>query len=154
MNYVVEQFGVDRADLVFDTVLTLLRELATESDDLGELDRARVRAHWEAGQDRITVLAARSDAGDVAGMLTVVETFAIYANGAYGVIAEMFVAPSFRSQGVGKLLIKAALELGRHKGWSRIDVAAPESAAWTRTRAFYEREGFTYAGPKLKHMLR
>jgi GNAT superfamily N-acetyltransferase len=58
--------------------------------------------------------------------------------------------PSHRSVGVGRLLLDAVKAYGRERGWSRIDVTAPESPRWDRTRRFYEREGFTFTGPKLK----
>jgi hypothetical protein len=32
-------------------------------------------------------------------------------------------------------------------------VTAPESARWSRSQGFYEREGFRFTGPKLKFLL-
>ncbi|HZY98599.1 MAG TPA: GNAT family N-acetyltransferase [Candidatus Baltobacteraceae bacterium] len=81
------------------------------------------------------------------------EVGAIYANGPYGIIPEMYVVPSGRSTGVGRRLIERAVEIGRERGWSRIDVTAPESPAWERTVRFYESCGFRFAGPKLKKTL-
>ena len=89
----------------------------------------------------------------VVGVITISEAFAIYANGHYGVINEMFVLPEYRSRGVGALLLEAAKDLGRRRGWRRIDVTAPESERWHRTRHFYESQGFRYTGPKLKYVL-
>jgi GNAT superfamily N-acetyltransferase len=97
-------------------------------------------------------LAAR-EGSEIVGILTLNETFAIYANGNYGVIDEMYVIPSRRSTGIGKELVEAAKELGLQRGWSRIDVTAPESERWERTRRFYEKEGFAFTGPKLKYLL-
>ena len=36
---------------------------------------------------------------------------------------------------------------------SRIDVTAPEAERWRGVRHFYEQNGFTYAGPKLRRLL-
>jgi len=36
----------------------------------------------------------------------------------------------------------------------RIDVTAPESARRERTRRFYQRQGYSFTGPKLKLLLR
>ena len=44
--------------------------------------------------------------------------------------------------------------LARESRWVRVDVTAPESPRWERTRRFYEREGFTFTGPKLKYLVR
>jgi GNAT superfamily N-acetyltransferase len=146
----IERVGIESAAMVFRTVMTLLRELGAEAEDVGELDEPRLRAAWSAASDRFHVFVARGESGELAGLATLSETFAIYANGNYGVIDEMYVAPAFRSQGVGKRLIDAVKGFGREKGWSRIDVTAPEGQGWERTRRFYEREGFSFAGPKLK----
>ena len=66
----------------------------------------------------------------------------------------MYTDPEYRSSGVGAKLIQAALEYGRTKGWARIDVTAPESDRWIRTRKFYEKQGFIFTGPKLKFLLK
>ncbi|HEV8702170.1 MAG TPA: GNAT family N-acetyltransferase [Candidatus Polarisedimenticolia bacterium] len=100
--------------------------------------------HHDSGSGRVT-----PRAGDP----RLVESFAIYANGTYGVINEMYVAPPFRSQGVGGRLIAAVKDLAARRGWGRIDVTAPESPAWDRTRRFHESQGFVFTGPKLKFVL-
>jgi GNAT superfamily N-acetyltransferase len=130
--------------------MTLLRELGAEAEDVGSLDEARLRRQWADAAARFQVFVARAASGQLAGLATLSESFAIYANGNYGIIDEMYVAPAFRSQGLGRLLIQAIRAFGREKGWARIDVTAPEGEGWERTRRFYEREGFTFAGPKLK----
>jgi GNAT superfamily N-acetyltransferase len=148
----IVRLSIDDAPEVLDSVLALLRELGQEAEDLGRLDIERTLDGWRRLAERIHVFAARDAGGAIVGVLTVCEEFAIYANGLLGVINEMYVAPSSRSQGVGKRLIDEAKALARELGWSRLDVTAPESARWERTRAFYRREGFTFAGPKLKYV--
>ena len=91
--------------------------------------------------------------GEAVGILTVTETFAIYAGGRYGVIDEMYVDPGHRSAGVGRGLLEAAKELGRVRGWRRIDVTAPPGDAWGRTVRFYEGHGFVFTGPKMRCLL-
>ncbi|WP_372368133.1 GNAT family N-acetyltransferase [Candidatus Uabimicrobium sp. HlEnr_7] len=85
--------------------------------------------------------------------MTVVQAFAVYANGYYGIINEMYVEPEYRWHGIGAKLIEAAITWGKDKGWPRVDVTAPESSTWKRTQLFYERQGFVFSGPKLKIML-
>ncbi len=140
----------DDVSNVLEVVLALLRELGAEADDLGHFDAAGTLDAWRHLDDRVHVFVARDADGSIAGVLTMCEGFAIYANGLFGVINEMYVMPRHRSRGVGKMLLDEAKALARQLGWKRIDVTAPESSAWSRTRAFYEREGFTFAGPKLK----
>ena len=153
MNLRMETVGMESATPVFELVLTLLRELGEEADDLGHFDEARVRAAWQKASDRVHILLARTEGNQIVGIATTTESFAIYANGLYGIINEMYVSPDYRSRGVGKDLIDGIKRLARTRGWSRIDVVCPESDRWVRTRRFYEREGFTFAGPKLKFMV-
>jgi len=144
--------GPEVWDVVEKFVLALLDELGDEGKDLGTLS-PRVRALWEKHPERMHAVIAYGDAGEPVGLLTLTEGIAIYANGPYGVIPEMYVVPSARSSGVGRRLIERVVEIGRERGWSRIDVTAPESARWERTVRFYENCGFRFAGPKLKKPL-
>jgi ribosomal protein S18 acetylase RimI-like enzyme len=45
---------------------------------------------------------------NIIGFITIYESFALYAEGAFGTIAEFYVKPSFRSKGIGKALIQKA----------------------------------------------
>ncbi len=148
----ISKLSIADANTVFSFVLRLLNELGEESDDLGKLDREKVLRAWREAGDRFHVLAANDDAGEIVGLLTLNEAFAIYANGKYGVIDEMYVVPHLRSSRVGKMLMDAVKELAMERRWTRIEVTAPESDRWVRTRRFYEREGFTFTGPKLKFL--
>jgi GNAT superfamily N-acetyltransferase len=153
MKISVDRLTDQDSVVVFDWVLRLLNELGEEGEELGTLASQKVLRDWHASRDRFDVFIARNESKEIVGILTLSETFAIYANGNYGVIDEMYVAPEFRSQGVGALLVDAAKEFGRGKGWTRIDVTAPESERWDRTRRFYEKQGFVFTGPKLKFLL-
>src|SRR5262245_48783174 len=149
----VEEITIADADLVCDWVLRLLVELGEEGEELGDLARDRVLQQWKERSDKFHVFVARTEDGEIAGILTLSTSFAIYANGEYGVIDEMYVDPKHRSAGVGAMLVQRAREYGRACGWARIDVTAPESERWERTRRFYEKQGFVFTGPKLKLLL-
>ncbi len=143
----------ESAGPVLGLVAQLLRELGEEGEEAGPLDEAALTATWRAEEARQFAFLAYSRDGTAIGAVTVTEAFALYAGGRYGIINEMYVVPSHRSSGVGGQLIHAVQSLGREKGWRRLDVTAPESARWARTRRFYERQGFAFAGPKLKFLL-
>lgn len=145
--------GPDDLDSVFSLVEELVGELGEEGDDLGTLDKTRVAKELREIPERTFTFLAETKSKDIVAVMTVVESFAIYANGFYGIINEMFVRSSFRSTGVGADLIRQAVLLGSEKNWSRIEVTAPESQRWIRTRQFYERQGFSFAGPKLKYQI-
>jgi GNAT superfamily N-acetyltransferase len=154
MQIRIDRLNIHEAPTVFDWVLRLLEELGSEGDDLGALNEKKVLKEWGQAGDRFQVFAAKTAEGRIVGVMTLVETFAIYANGNYGIINEMYTDPEFRSSGVGAALIDAAKEYGKAKRWERLDVTAPESEEWKRTRQFYESQGFSFTGPKLKFVLK
>jgi GNAT superfamily N-acetyltransferase len=148
MQIVFDKLTINDASILFDWVMRLLNELGEEGDELGALAEDKVLQAWREMADHFHVFVAKNEAGDILGILTLTETFAIYANGNYGIINEMYVAPEHRSTGIGARLVDAAKNFGRQKGWTRIDVTAPESECWERTRRFYEKQGFVFTGPK------
>lgn len=145
-------------------VHALLSELAppgpdgvgTLALDMGEItDRARRLFEGEA---RVWALLAEADdgaAGDGAalGVLMLNECAAIYAGGAFGEITELYVAPEHRASGLGAGLIAAAADFARARGWPRLEVGAPDQPRWSRTVAFYRRNGFEEVGPRLRRLL-
>jgi len=94
------------------------------------------------------------EAKEIIGFVTVYEGYALYAEGALGTMAELYVKPTFRSQGIGKMLIHSVREFGDQRGWKRIEVTTPPLPQFDATLAFYEREGFEISGGrKLKTTL-
>ncbi len=145
----IVRLTIEQYDIIYDTVQLLLDELRDEPVDSGESYKEKILSDWKRNPDRHAVFAAY-DGKNLAGIITLSENFAIYANGNYGIINELYVSPKYRSVGAGKLLIDRAREFGRERKWLRIDVTAPLGEKWERTVAFYLREGFVHTGPKLK----
>ena len=83
------------------------------------------------------------------GVVTLNECAAIYAGGHFGEISELYVKPEHRSSGVGAMLIEAAADFGRSRGWSNIEVGSPHVPRWQKTVDFYLRCGFKEVGPRL-----
>lgn len=127
---------------------------------LDELDGSSVE--WDTGkaetlckemidqEDYIVFHSVNSD-GDVIGLITIAETESLYAGGKIGLIQELYIAPAMRSKELGKSLIEKAIDYARNKQWNRLEVVAPAYPQWARSKAFYEREGFTEIGPRLKY---
>lgn len=89
-----------------------------------------------------------------AGFIALYESYALYAEGAFGTIPELYVRPAYRSARVGLQLVACAKELGRSRGWTRLEVTTPPLPQFDKTLAFYEREGFAITGGrKLKVVL-
>lgn len=102
--------------------------------------------------DLHSTLLALDESEEAVGVLTIVESIALYAGGRIGVINELYVIPAYRSEGVGKLLLDAAKELAEQRGWERLEVTTP-GEDYAKTLRFYEREGFLPIGPRYKYMV-
>jgi GNAT superfamily N-acetyltransferase len=136
----IELAAVTDAPAVVALVGRLLAELGgfTAFDEAGATTLcARLLA-----TDHYAALLARDEQGEVLGVLTLQECPALYVAGEVGWIQELYVTPAARSYGVGHLLLERAADYGRQHGWRRLEVNTPEAAAWPRTVAFYQREGF------------
>ncbi len=86
------------------------------------------------------------DAGQEAGFIALYESYALYAEGAFGTIPELYVRPAYRSKGIGKMLVEMAKEFAAARGWTRLEVTAPPLPQFERTLRFYEKEGFSISG--------
>jgi len=146
---VIKPAGIEQAETVFALVEKLLFELRENAEDSAMFDRDKVINNWNSVSDRFVAFIAY-DGDQAAGVITLVECFAIYAGGSFGIINELYVAPEYRSRKIGRQLLETVKDFGRSRGWKRIDVTAPPGPRWERTVRFYEREGFLFTGPKLK----
>lgn len=92
------------------------------------------------------VFLARDAGGKPAGFISLFESYALYAEGAFGTIAELYVRPEYRRNSLGLRLVSEAKSFGSSRGWTRLEVTTPPLPQFDRTLAFYEREGFTISG--------
>jgi len=115
MQILIDKLTINDAPIVFDWVMRLLNELGEEGDELGALAEDKVLHAWRGMADRFHGFVAKTGAGDICGILTLADAFAIYANGNYGIINEMYVAPEYRSTGIGARLVDAAKNFGGKK---------------------------------------
>jgi GNAT superfamily N-acetyltransferase len=97
---IVQASATDRDDVLV-LVERLLHELEDRPEEFAGLDRAKTLRDLERDWERFAAFLARTPGGQAVGVATLVETFAIYTGGRYGVIDEMYVVPEYRSQGVG-----------------------------------------------------
>ena len=88
--------------------------------------------------------------GKYIGVITAIESIAIYSQGNYGVIQELYVSPVARSLSIGENLINAIKKHAKEVGWSRLEVTTPAPSEWARTVLFYKNQGFEEIGYRLK----
>jgi len=87
-------------------------------------------------------------------VVTLAETYALYAGGKIGVIQEFYVTPEFRSSGVGALLIEQVKSFGKCREWSCIELCTPPLPEFERTLGFYQKHGLSpVGGRKMRQML-
>lgn len=101
-----------------------MTELTKDTGPIKFLDMDKLRKDMTVYPDNLIQLVVKSD-NKVAGIVTLQESFAFYADGKYGIINELYVLPGFRSKGMGRLLLDEVKKTGRAKGWHPIDVTAP-----------------------------
>ena len=145
----------DDHEVVTSLVLRLLTELydPTEWGYSRETLAPAVKKLLSDGTGYWAFLARVSGAVPV-GIIALNQCSAIYAFGHFGEISELYVDPEYRSAGVGGALVRAAIDFGRDRGWSLLEVGAPDVPRWQRTLEFYERCGFSVIGPRLTLPLR
>jgi GNAT superfamily N-acetyltransferase len=104
--------------------------------------------------EKYFVFVAHAGGGDPAGFIALYDSYALYAEGAFGAIPELYVRPEYRGNGLGLRLVSQAKSFGASRGWTRLEVTTPPLPQFDRTLAFYAREGFSISGGrKLKASL-
>lgn len=79
-------------------------------------------------------------------VVTMTETYALYAGGKIGVIQEFYVSPDFRASGVGSMLIEQVQQYGQQNDWSCIELCTPPLPEFERTLNFYQKNGLIPVG--------
>ena len=131
----------------------IMRAIGTQAFNFSLADTTANLRDFIAREKYFVLVARGADAPPV-GFITLCESYALYAEGVFGIVPELYVRPPFRSQDVGRRLMDEAKAYGRSRGWKRLEVTTPPLPQFDRTLAFYEREGFTVAGGrKLKVVL-
>ena len=80
------------------------------------------------------------------GFISMYESYALYAEGGYGTIPELYIKKKYRSLNIGKLLLEKAKEFAISKNWKRLEVTTPPLPQFDRTLSFYENNSFEIAG--------
>jgi ribosomal protein S18 acetylase RimI-like enzyme len=144
MTVSIRQATVADADLVaplFDAYRQFYRQPA-------DLPRARRFLAERLSQRQSTVLVAEAMDGVALGFVQLYPCFSSIRAAPVFILSDLFVAPSARGGGVGRLLMEAAVRFARATGAVGLELAtartnAPaqrlyESLGWRRDQAFYQ----------------
>jgi len=96
--------------------------------------------------EKYFVFIARNNGENGIGFFALHESDALYAEGSFGTIPELYVRPEYRSKNIGHSLVAQAKSLGTSRGWKRLEVTTPPLPQFDKTLMFYEREGFSVTG--------
>lgn len=145
----VRQAAPDDAPGIAAAVSELLLELGGKPASAEDLQRAASALIED--EDAGALFVAEAD-GQVVGFLGVSWQQAVRIPGSYGLIQELWVHPSWRSQAIGADLLGALDALARERGIGRIEVGLPGERfpSVEATRAFYEANGFQPIGLRMR----
>ena len=154
MDYVIHEGTMNDASLIGKFVYSLLVEAEHHSPNMTEAFYSMKAAEFLQRSPPNYVFIARDRSGKALGLITIAVSSAIYAEGTFGVINELYVLPQLRSASIGKVLLDETKLFAASKGWTRLEVTATSEQINPRSARFYEREGFEESGLRLKFELR
>ena len=148
-DFTIQRATADDAQEVAAMVGELLSEIMNAINGQAfhfDLTETKCRLTDFLNREKYFVFVARSKSGTSAGFIALYESYALYAEGAFGTIPEFYVRPDYRTNGLGLHLVSQAKSFGESRGWTRLEVTTPPLPQFDRTLAFYEREGFAISG--------
>ena len=151
MNVQVKEIERTEFDQSLQLVEALYYELGEESDQIPGMAK-RFLNNLVSNELSTTLVVKNLLTNEIVTLATLTESRAIFSNGKYGVLDEIYTEPKCRTMN-GELNFKDEIkEFAVGKGWGRIDVASPTDA-WYRTVRFYRNQEFRLTVPKFKYIV-
>lgn len=117
----------------------LLHDFNTEFDDVTPGPRRLAeRVRWLLGEEEITVLLGGSGPD---GLAVLRFRPSLFTSGLECYLAELYVAPGRRGQGLGRALLEATIQVARERGSDHMELGTSEDDI--AARALYESLGFS-----------
>ena len=152
MDIQIRQSNRNDIELITNMVASLLKELGDR--DVNNKELIDICSNLINNEENLyTAFLAYKDT-ECIGIITLSEFISLYGKGLCGLILELYIVPNERSKGIGEKLINTVKKYGFQRGWSRVEVGAPDPEEWSKTVSFYKREGFQEIGPRLKYHLK
>lgn len=131
---------------ILELIEELLMELEDERVAIPWVNREKLHADirrnldtesgTKYGPGRLMAILAKDANGVAIGVLTLVESFALYAGGEYGVIDEMYVRPEYRDGDVERQLLDEAVAIATRRKWFHLDITGREGDRNERATRF------------------
>lgn len=137
---------VQKVVMLVDALLTEITRTIGIQAFKYDLEETSLKLKDLIEQEKYFVFVADNEQSESIGLLTLYESYALYAGGTFGTIPELYVRPDYRSNKVGLRLLSHAKHFATSKDWSRLEVTTPPLPQFDKTLAFYEREGFAITG--------
>jgi len=132
--------------MVGELLSEIMDEIGEKAFNFHQLETEK-RAKELIENDKYWVFMAKNKSSQkYVGFVSLYESYALYSEGAYGTIPELYVTPECRSNDVGSQLLKSAIEFAQKKGWHRLEVTTPPLPEFSRTLKFYESNNFKITG--------
>jgi para-aminobenzoate synthetase len=144
--------GVEDVPAVAAAVRELLSELSGQAPPPAALERVARAVIEDPGAGAVLVAA---EGERITGVLTVSWQIAIHVPGRYALIQDLWVAPERRSAAIGRALLLALFDLALEREIVRVEVGLPSErfTGLAATARFYEANGFSQLGPRMRQML-
>ena len=148
MDYYLKTIIRPATDSDIDYIASMIARLKTLNEEFDEsfkvvdnlISVAKTYIEESLRSDNVIVLVA-DVGGQVVGFIRVeLRSRIFYKPTLKAVITEIYVKPSYRRRGVGRLLVEAAAEEARKRGASLIAAEFPLANVMAKT--FYEKLGF------------
>ena len=149
-NYKIINAEEYDADIVAIMVHKLMQEIYSEDEIANPADIIHAARTLMEDKEIFTAILAFDNVRKPVGVLAMVEAASLHAVGRYGIITEFYVDPEERSKGLGDQMLVKAMDIGKSKKWSRIDLIFPKSATIRLGENFLKRQGFQNAGPSFR----
>jgi GNAT superfamily N-acetyltransferase len=121
---------------ILELIEELLMELEDDRVEIPWVNREKLHtdirrnldteAGTKSGPGRLMSILAKEPSGVAVGVLLLVESFALYAGGEYGVIDEMYVRPEYRGHDVERQLLDEAVAIATRRKWFHLDITGRE----------------------------
>ncbi len=137
----------------YDDLAIMVGELLDEimqltNDPVFKFDQTETakRAKALIEENKYWVFIAMDNNNNPVGFVSLYESYALYTEGTYGTIPELYVRAPYRSQNIGKDLLEKAIDFSQQRGWKQLEVTTPPLPEFARTLQFYRENSFQIIG--------